>query len=150
MPRLLASWFGTGLILRRVRTSDLGSGTVTSLFAYPIAIVVGELWGWPAQVVLLVATVAAGYSALATMTSEGDAAWITIDEAAGTMAATIGLGWGPGLVALIVFRTADIVKSRFPGVARAERLDGPAGIIADDLVAGLYGLLAGHLVAALI
>jgi len=150
MPRLLASWFGTGLILRRARGSDPGSGTVASLLTYPVAVVVGETWGWPAQVILLLVTIAAGLWALRSLSADGDAAWIVADEAAGTMAATIGLGWGPGLVAVIVFRIADIVKRPFPGVSQAERLPGPAGVMADDLVAGLYGLVAGHLVNALI
>lgn len=150
MPRLLASWFGTGLILRRVRGSDPGSGSVASAFTFPVAVGVGELWGWPAQVILLLATVAAGAWALRSLPAEGDAPWIVVDEAAGTMVATIGLGWGPGLVALIIFRIADIVKRPFPGVGQAERLPGPAGVMADDLVAGLYGLVAGYLVGALI
>lgn len=150
MPRLLASWFGTGLILRRIRGSDSGSGTVTSLFTLPVAVVVGEIWSWPAQLVLLVVTVAVGYRALGTLSAEGDASWITIDEAAGTMTATVGLGWGPGLLALVVFRIADIAKRPFPGVSEAETFHGPTGVIGDDLVAGLYGLLAGHLLAAFI
>jgi phosphatidylglycerophosphatase A len=150
MPRLLASWFGTGLILRRVRGSDPGSGTVASLLTFPVAVVVGETWSWQAQVILLLATIAAGVWALRSLSADGDAAWIVVDEAAGTMAATIGLGWGPGLVAVIVFRIADITKRPFPGVSQAERLPGPAGVMADDLVAGLYGLVAGHLINALI
>jgi phosphatidylglycerophosphatase A len=52
----------------------------------------------------------------------------------------------PAVVALAVFRVADITK-RFPGVAQAERLSGATGIVADDLVAGLYGLAAGWLTA---
>jgi phosphatidylglycerophosphatase A len=77
----------------------------------------------------------------------GDAGWIVIDEAAGAFVATIGLlGW-PALVGFLVFRVADIAKSRFTGVLQAEHLPGAIGITADDIVAGLYGLAVGHLVA---
>jgi len=50
----------------------------------------------------------------------------------------------PVLAAFVVFRMADIFK--IPGVKQAERLPGAVGVTADDLVAGLYGLLVGHLV----
>ena len=149
MARLIASVLGSGLILRKVRGSDGGSGTIASFFVFPISIAAGEIWGWPAQIALLILVTVLGVWAVGHLRSEGDAGWIVVDEAAGTILATIGLGWGAGLIALIVFRLADILKRSFPGVAQAESLPGPTGIIADDLVAGLYGLVAGHLVAAL-
>jgi phosphatidylglycerophosphatase A len=80
---------------------------------------------------------------------DDDPGWVVIDEAAGTFLATIGLGPPAMAAAFVVFRIADIAKKWFPGVARAEAIGGPAGIIADDLVAGLYGLGAGWLVQAL-
>ena len=43
-------------------------------------------------------------------------------------------------------RLADIFKV-LPGVAQAERLPGAVGITMDDVVAGLYGLAAGWIVA---
>jgi phosphatidylglycerophosphatase A len=50
-----------------------------------------------------------------------------------------------------VFRLADIFKRRFPGVAAAEaKLPGAVGVLADDLVAGLYGLAAGWLLQGLL
>jgi phosphatidylglycerophosphatase A len=81
--------------------------------------------------------------------SEGDAGWIVIDEAAGVFLAVISLTWIPAMIAFVVFRLADIYKHRFPGVARAEDVSGAVGIIADDLVAGIYGLAAGVLAARL-
>lgn len=150
MPRLIASLFGSGLILRNVRGSDGGSGTIGSFFTFPLAIAVGLVWGWPAQTALLVIVVSMGVWAVNRLEGEGDAGWIVIDEAAGTVLATIGLGWGPGLVALIVFRLADILKRPFPGVAQAEAIPGAMGVMADDLVAGLYALIVGQLVAVLL
>ncbi|MEX1038226.1 MAG: phosphatidylglycerophosphatase A [Acidimicrobiia bacterium] len=143
MTKLIASWFGTGLILRKIRASDAGSGTVASVVTFPFAIWLGSL-GVFAQVAATLAVIALGiWSVSALVEDEGDAGWIVVDEAAGTFIATIGLGWGPGLVALVIFRVADIFKSGFPGVARAEQISGARGVIGDDIVAGFYGLAAG-------
>ena len=150
MTRLIASWFGSGLILRRVRGSDSGSGTVASVLAYPIAIWLGS-FDLLAQVgAAVVVTTLAIWSVSDLVGTEGDAGWIVIDEAAGTFIATIGLGWGPGLIALAVFRVADIFKAGFPGVARAERIPGTTGVIADDVIAAFYGLAAGLAAESLI
>lgn len=153
MHRLVASWFGTGLILGRLRGSHLGSGTVGALFALPIALLVGQWLGWPGQVAAAVLVVAASvWSASKFVEEHGDAGWICVDEAAGAFIAVIGLPVFPEAVfAWLVFRAADIFKRLAPGVAAAElRLPGAIGVTADDVVAGLYGLAAGHLLAALV
>ena len=143
VTRLIASWFGSGLILRRLRSSDAGSGTVASVFAFPVAIWLGS-FGILAQVgAAFVVTSLALWSVSDLVGTEGDAGWIVIDEAAGTFIATIGLGWGPGLIALALFRVADIFKAGFPGVARAEKVPGATGVVADDVIAAIYGLAAG-------
>ncbi|MGD2043328.1 MAG: phosphatidylglycerophosphatase A [Acidimicrobiia bacterium] len=146
MHRLLASWFGTGLILGRIRGSDLGSGTVGALFALPLAVLIGELWGWQAQIgAAAVVTVASIWATRPFVTDEGDAGWICVDEAAGAFICVIGLPvWPFALIAWLVFRAADIFKNLAPGVAEAERLEGAIGVTADDVVAGLYGLVVGH------
>jgi phosphatidylglycerophosphatase A len=152
MHRVVASWFGTGLILRRIRGNDLGSGTVGALFAFPIAFLVGETLGWQWQIALAgVVTAAAVWAARPFISTEGDAGWICADEAAGVFVALIGLRLGPAVLAWIVFRLADIFKTYAPGVSTAEvRLSGAVGVTADDVVAGLYGLAAGHIAQALI
>lgn len=152
MHRLVASWFGTGLLLGKVRGSDSGSGTVASLFAAAIALFIGSRFGWAAQIVATVIVIILSvWSAGRFVEDEGDAGWIVIDEAAGMFLALIGLGLWPGsIVAFVVFRSADIFKQGFPGVAAAERLPGAIGITTDDLVAGLYGLAAGHIVQTLL
>ncbi|HUG09103.1 MAG TPA: phosphatidylglycerophosphatase A [Acidimicrobiia bacterium] len=152
MHRVVASWFGTGLILGRVRGSHLGSGTVGALFALPVALVVGHWFEWQGQVVAAVLVVAASvWSTRPFVGPEGDAGWICVDEAAGAFIAVIGLAiWPAAIVAWLIFRAADIFKNFAPGVARAERLPGAVGVTADDVVAGLYGLAAGHLLEALL
>jgi len=151
MHRLVASWFGTGLILGKVRGNDSGSGTVASLFAAVIALIIGARSGWVAQIVATaIIIVVSVWSAGRFVEDEGDAAWIVIDEAAGMFLALIGLSLWPGpIVAFVVFRAADIFKGVFPGVAAAESLPGAIGVTSDDLVAGLYALAAGHIVQAL-
>ncbi|HLF43846.1 MAG TPA: phosphatidylglycerophosphatase A [Acidimicrobiia bacterium] len=146
MHRLVASFFGSGLLLGRFRGSNAGSGTVGALFALPISLWAGLSLGWWAQLVgAVILTIAALWSTRPLAPDVGDASWIVIDEAAGAFVATIGLlGW-PALIAFVVFRIADIFKSRLNGVVQAESLPGALGITADDLVAGLYGLAVGHL-----
>lgn len=144
MARLIASFFGTGLILRRFRGSDVGSGTVASLFALAVALALRPV-GIVAQLAILVLAVVLSLTSVrGFVADEGDPGWVVIDEAAGTFVATLGLGPVAAVVALAVFRLADIQKHWFPGVAGAERsLHGAVGVTADDLVAGLYGLAVG-------
>lgn len=146
--RAVASVLGSGLLLRKLRGTDAGSGTIGSLVAFGLTLLVGRA-GWAAQLVLLAVVLVLAAWSIRPFVAEGDPGWIVIDEAAGTILATIGLTSVPALVGLVVFRLADISK-RFPGVGAAERLPGAAGIVADDLVAGLYGLAAGWLTAALL
>ncbi|MGA7271468.1 MAG: phosphatidylglycerophosphatase A [Acidimicrobiia bacterium] len=149
MARLIASFFGTGLILDKVRHSDMGSGTVGSAFALAPALAMHPL-GVAAQAAALVVILAAGLAAVQPFARDNsDPGWIVVDEAAGTFLATLGLGVWAAIVAWVVFRLADIQKHWFPGVAAAERLPGAAGVMADDLVAGAYGLLVGILVTVL-
>ena len=155
MHRFVASWFGTGLILRTLRGSDSGSGTVGAIFALPLGWVLGSIGTWAQAVGALVVAVASVVSSARFVDETdsikaGDPGWVVVDEAAGVMLATIGLGIPGAAVAWVVFRIADIFKTWFPGVAQAEALAGGLGITADDLVAGLYGLAAGWIVQALI
>jgi phosphatidylglycerophosphatase A len=152
MRRVIASWFGTGLILGRLRGNHIGSGTVGALFALPVALLIGSWIGWQAQLVAAgVLTMVSIWAARPFVGPEGDAGWIVIDEAAGAFIAVIGLpAWPQAVVAWVVFRAADIFKDFAPGVAQAERLPEEYGVTADDVVAGLYGLLVGHLLVALV
>jgi phosphatidylglycerophosphatase A len=113
---------------------------------------------WIQLVAILIAAIVGSWSG--TVAEEHfqkrDPGQVVIDEVAGMMV-TLLLnplgGWGWMLVAFLLFRAADIVKP-FP-VNRLERLPGGVGIMADDLMAGLYANLAlrlsvwsfGHLVS---
>ena len=146
MARLIASFFGSGLILGRVRGSHRGSGTVGGALALAISLLLPPVYG---RVAALGAAIVLGvWSIQALKLGDDDPGWEVIDEAAGTFLATVGLGLPGAIVGWVVFRVADIAKKAFPGVAAAEKVSG--GIMADDLVAGLYGLAAGWLVQLVI
>lgn len=152
VSRLLASFFGSGLLLRRITGGDLGSGTVGSALALAISIVLIQTVGVWAQAAALMVTTAVSLVAVAPFAAdEGDPGWVVVDEAAGTFLATLGLTAIPALVAFSTFRVADVFKRVFPGVDWAERsLPGAVGVTADDLVAGLYGLAAGWAIQLLV
>jgi phosphatidylglycerophosphatase A len=149
MARLTASLFGAGLILRKLRGSDAGSGTVGGLVALPFAMLAGEAWGWAGQLVAAVIVTGVAYwSSRIVAVDEGDAGWIVIDEAAGTFISTIGLlGW-PAVIGFALFRLVDITKKPFPGVHQADSMPGGLGIVLDDVVAGLWALVLGHVINA--
>ncbi len=140
MRRLIASWFGSGLVLGRLRASDAGSGTLASALTLVLAFALHPA-GWGVQLAAALFVTALALWSVAPF-ADGDPGWIVIDEAAGMLWATIGLGGWAAIVAFVVFRVADISK-RLPGVGEAERLPGSLGVTADDVVAGLYGLAAG-------
>jgi phosphatidylglycerophosphatase A len=146
MARLVASFFGSGLILGRIRGSHRGSGTVGALFALVVSLWLPAVYG--RMLALGLAIVLGIWSIRALRLGDDDPGWVVIDEAAGSFLATIGLGLPAALVGWAVFRVADIFKRWFPGVAAAEQVSG--GIMADDVVAGAYGLAVGWLVEMLI
>lgn len=80
--------------------------------------------------------------------SAGDPGWVVVDETAGAWLGVIGLGGWPFVFGWLVTRVADITKLP-PGVRQAEQLPGAWGVMADDLVAGVYGLVAGWLITSL-
>ena len=121
------------------------------MFAIPLAWALASIGVWAHVLGIVVVAVGSVWSSAKFVdetdsTKHGDPGWVVVDEAAGVLVATVGLGLPGAAVAWLVFRVADIFKSYFPGVARAERLGGGLGITADDLVAGLYGLVAGWII----
>jgi len=142
VDRVVASWFGTGLLLGKVRGSDAGSGTIAAAVTLPPALALGLLGWWAQLTAAIIVAAAALLSTRRFAVGDADPGWVVIDEAAGTFLAVIGLGGWAAAAAFVVFRIADISK-KFPGVAAVEQLGGAAGITADDLVAGLWALAAG-------
>ncbi len=150
VKRLIASFLGSGLVMSRLRRSDAGSGTLGAGLALALSLALHGvgLWAQAAGLVLILA--AAAWSVPPFALDKGDPGWVVIDEAAGTMVATMGVGGWAAVAGFAVFRVADIFKGFFPGVAAADKRKGAVGIIGDDIVAGCYGLAFACLVQALL
>jgi len=74
-----------------------------------------------------------------------DPQFVVIDEVAGQLITLIAvpLAWKTFLAGLILFRAFDIIKP--PPVRQLERLPEGTGIVLDDVAAGIFALLAMHL-----
>jgi phosphatidylglycerophosphatase A len=74
-----------------------------------------------------------------------DPQFVVIDEVAGQMIALIAvpLAWKTFLAGLILFRAFDIVKP--PPVRQLEKLPDGAGIVLDDVAAGIFAFAVMHL-----
>jgi len=136
----LATWFGCGY-------SPVAPGTVGSLGALLPAFLLVRYAGWKplyfgALALALVAPAiwAAGRTARAS--GRKDPGLVVVDEVCGQWIALAGaatLNWASWLAAFALFRVFDIWKP--PPVRQLERLPGGWGIVADDLMAGLYAAL---------
>jgi phosphatidylglycerophosphatase A len=144
--RFLAAGFGAGLIPRRIWGSDNGAGTVGAGLAAIIALLIAPFPDYVHIAAIGITIALSLWAPTPFLESDGDPQWVAIDEVAGTLIALVGLAGLPWVVAWFAFRAADIWKV-LPGVPQAERLPGALGVTADDVVAGLYGLAAGALVA---
>ncbi|MDH4321004.1 MAG: phosphatidylglycerophosphatase A [Desulfobulbaceae bacterium] len=73
---------------------------------------------------------------------KADPGCVVIDEIAGMLITLIGapLNWQAMVVGFALFRFFDILKP-FPVNIADQRFHGGIGIMLDDLIAGLYGLL---------
>ena len=93
------------------------------------------------ELAVLLAVTAVGVAAATraeSTTGRHDPGLVVIDETAGMLLtlAAVPVGLGGAVVGFLAFRLFDIVKP-FPA-RRAERLPGGWGVMADDLVAGVY------------
>ncbi len=93
--------------------------------------------------VVLVGTWAAGVGER--VAGREDPGLVVVDEVAGMLLTMlwIPLTWMTGIIGFLAFRVFDIIKP-FPA-GQAERLPGGVGIMADDLVAGVYAWLVVRL-----
>ncbi len=148
---LVATAFGAGYA--PVAPGTFGSAAGLILW-FPIRDAV-----WLQVIVIAAVCIAGAWSGTVAERHFGkrDPGQVVVDEVAGMMV-TLFLnpvsGVAPIALAFLLFRAADIVKP-FP-VNRLERLPGGAGIMADDVMAGVYANVAlrllmwvfGHAVGA--
>ncbi|MEO0390508.1 MAG: phosphatidylglycerophosphatase A [Pseudomonadota bacterium] len=136
-------------------------GTWGSLIALPWAWLIHVLGGFPALALATLAATLLGYLVCKRLTSPGqDPSWIVVDELAGMWLALWPLSfaasargidilamWPGWISAFVLFRLFDIWK---PGpVGWADRRGDAAGIMLDDLIAGVLAALGTLALAAI-
>ena len=140
LARILATWFGCGY-------SPVAPGTVGAA----AAVVIAYFLGWD-RVTNGIAGVRVGLIGIVAATIEAqssgrkDPGHIVIDEVAGqwiTLAGATAFNWKSYLIGFVLFRLFDIWKPA--PVRQLERLPMGTGIIADDLMAGVYGAVVLYL-----
>ncbi len=142
---LVATFFGIGRL--RPGPGSWGSAATVLLWA-ALAYALPPAFRTPVAIALAVAVTLIGIPA-STLVARGsgtkDPQFVVIDEVAGQLVALVAvpLAWKSFLVGFILFRVFDIVKP--PPVRQLEALPEGAGIVLDDMAAGLYALGIVHL-----
>lgn len=142
---LIATFFGIGRL--RPGPGTWGSA-VTMLLWAALANFVAPSLRTPLAITFAVTVALIGIAA-ATRVARGtgikDPQFVVIDEVAGQLVALIAvpLGWKSFLAGFILFRIFDILKP--PPVRQLEAIPEGAGIVLDDVAAGLYVLGIMHL-----
>jgi phosphatidylglycerophosphatase A len=143
---VLSSWFGSGL-------SPVASGTVGTLAAIPFAVLMNYLGTVPSAVFLAALIAAAFWSSEIAWRRLGidDPSEVVIDETAGYCLSVFLLPFSFESFALgfVFFRVFDIWKP-FPIGLIDRRVKGGAGIVLDDLVAGVFANVSVTVVLAII
>jgi phosphatidylglycerophosphatase A len=142
--RLLATWFYCGY-------APKAPGTVGSLAAIVIAWLLNVNAGVLPQGIAILGLMLLGPAiwaadAVASDTGLKDPQIVVVDEVVGQWIAIggaafgkAGMNWKAWCAAFVLFRAFDIWKP--PPVRRLERIPGGAGIVLDDVMAGVYAAL---------
>lgn len=157
MDRLLATWFYSGLLRP-------APGTWGSAVAVAMGLVLHRIGHFPLLALATGLVIVLGFWVVPRYTAgmaDPDRSEIVIDEVAGQWLALMAPSFGfwhaglpadsfpyPGWVAaFLFFRLFDIWKPWLVG--RADRRHDPAGVILDDLWAGIFAALATMVAAGL-
>lgn len=140
IARIIATWFYCGYV-------PIAPGTAGSLAAVLIAWLLYHYAGLRGGDFAFLAALLAGPAiwaadVVAHLDGKKDPQWVVVDEVVGqwmTLAGALHLNWKSWIAGFLLFRAFDIWKP-WP-VRQLERLPGGAGIVADDVMAGVYGAL---------
>jgi len=142
---LIATFFGVG----RLRPGPGTWGSLATVILWAVlAHAISPTLRTPVAIALAVLVTLVGIPA-ATQVARGsgkkDPQFVVIDEVAGQLVALIAvpLAWKSFVAGFILFRAFDIVKP--PPVRQLEAIPEGAGIVLDDVAAGLYALGVMHL-----
>lgn len=140
LANVISTWFGCGY-------APVAPGTAGSLAGVAIGIALHQWWGFAGWE--FVALAAAGFAPAvwaATRTArflaKKDPGVVVVDEVIGQWIALAGahpLNWKSYLAAFVLFRLFDVWKP--PPVRQFEALPEGFGIVADDVMAGVYAAL---------
>jgi phosphatidylglycerophosphatase A len=134
---ILATWFGSGL-------APVAPGTFGTLAGVPLVLLMGRLGTLQALLFVLFFIAVALWSAEVTrkMLAGNDPSVVVVDEVAGFLLTLflIPLSIAHVCLGFFLFRVFDILKP-FP-IRNLEKLKGGFGIVADDLLAGVYANLS--------
>ena len=136
---LIATWFGSGRL-------PLMPGTWGTLAALPFAWLIRSVWGAQGLLIAAAAVFAAGLWAawvLSRHLGQADPGEVVVDEVVGIWVALafVPPGFTLYVLGFLIFRAFDIFKPWPVSWAESE-LAGALGIMADDVVAGVYTMIA--------
>jgi phosphatidylglycerophosphatase A len=121
----------------------VAQGTVGTLVGIPLVILLAQLNSYGGAVVIFLFIILAVWSShvSSSLLANEDPAEVVIDEVAGFLITffLLPFSWLHLCFGFVLFRLFDILKP-FP-VRRLEKLKGGLGIVADDLLAGVYANL---------
>jgi len=142
---LLATFFGVGRL--RPGPGTWGSAA-TMLLWYTLAHALPLAASTPTAIALALVVILVGIPAatqVARASAAKDPQFVVIDEVAGQIVALIAVpvAWKSFLAGFILFRAFDIVKP--PPVRQLEKIPEGAGIVLDDVAAGIYALVVMQL-----
>ena len=145
MKKFIASGFGIGLIWEKYFHQYKGGGTLASAF---FALIIYVIKLEVLTIALLTGLLFIIYFyVVSDEDAQNDPSWITLDEIVGMGIASMSSPSQtmPLIVSFIVFRLSDILKE--PSLVKEmEKIPGKKGVLYDDIVAGILGLIAGSIV----
>ncbi len=136
--KTIASWFGIGYV-------EKGAGTIAAAF---VCLVVGYLFNKMEDLSLLLLTASLSLAVIGSWSSHlcekiwgEDSNRIVVDEVFGMVISLlfVPLSYKAIVVGFILFRLFDIVKPFY--INKMEKIGGGIGVMADDLLAGIYANL---------
>jgi phosphatidylglycerophosphatase A len=145
---VVGTFFGAGLM--RPGPGTYGSCAAVALWYGAIHLwhpsFGAQIWGTVLAAVVATAIGIPAASIVARESGREDPGHVVIDEVAGQLIALIAMpaDWQHAVIGLLLFRAFDITKP--PPVRQLEKLHGGAGIMLDDVAAGVLALGVGLLV----
>ncbi len=134
----------TGLGIGHLRPPGTWASTATVVLWWFAASALPRAWLIPAGIAAAGIVVLIGIPAATIVARESgreDPQVVVVDEIAGQLISLIGVAasWKAFLASAVLFRIFDILKP--PPVRQVERMAGGAGIMLDDVMAGIYARL---------